>query len=311
MKIITVTLAPSYDRSIILTSTLKKGGFNMIKSSTCQPGGKGVNCSRTINVLGGKTTPYIICGGENGERLEMQLREEKISPVIIKSKYNTRACIKVLDSEGNCTTIDEEPISCEEEADAMIKKIMEDIEAKGVPEYILLCGSIPKGIAPDTYRKWITLFRNIGSKVYLDAKGVALREGIKASPALIKPNINEFCEFIGRITFDKKEIMYECQKIYKQYGTEVLCSLGDKGAVFVGADGNYLVQVPEIFQQSFAGAGDCLLSAFTYSKSLGSNTETALQFASAAACAKIALERSFPSYAEAAKYYSKIILRKL
>ena len=52
--IVTVTINPAIDRTIEVDS-LKRGSLNIIKRTVYDAGGKGINVSKTIKALGGKS----------------------------------------------------------------------------------------------------------------------------------------------------------------------------------------------------------------------------------------------------------------
>ena len=56
---------------------------------------------------------------------------------------------------------------------------------------VALAGSLPKGAPKDTYYTWVESCKKAGAKVFLDADGELLAEGLKAAPYLVKPNNDE------------------------------------------------------------------------------------------------------------------------
>ena len=70
----------------------------------------------------------------------------------------------------------------------MIQKLDEKLNQGDI---LVLAGSIPAGISPDIYKELTIRYKEKGVKVFLDADGESFAEGIKASPYLIKPNIDE------------------------------------------------------------------------------------------------------------------------
>ena len=65
--IYTVTLNPAVDISIHVKKTLKAGGVNKSTSLRTDPGGKGVNVSKTLKVLGRKSVICTAICGDDGE----------------------------------------------------------------------------------------------------------------------------------------------------------------------------------------------------------------------------------------------------
>jgi len=157
-------------------------------------------------------------------------------------------------------------------------------------------GSIPGGLDRGLYREIISMFADSPVRFILDADGEALRTGLEGSPWLIKPNAHELSELIGyEITGrDAKEKAVAAAKasrrIWAQYGTNVLCTLGADGAVFTGEEGAYYVNAPHVTLRGFTGAGDTFLASFVFAyEKNGHDIESALCFASSAAAAKVEL----------------------
>ena len=63
----------------------------------------------------------------------------------------------------------------------------------------------------------------------LDVDGEALRQGIKALPNVIKPNIHELSELVGRELKELDEIVAAAREINRQGVEIVLVSMGAKG----------------------------------------------------------------------------------
>ena len=66
----TITLNPSIDQHI-LVHDLVKDDTNRAKSMTDTAGGKGINVSKVVRELGGRTRAYALLGGFPGEYLKI------------------------------------------------------------------------------------------------------------------------------------------------------------------------------------------------------------------------------------------------
>ncbi len=65
-------------------------------------------------------------------------------------------------------------------------------------DWFALAGSLPKGVEPGYCARLISLLKAKGKQVIFDCSGVALTEGIKAAPTLVKPNLEELEQWAGR-----------------------------------------------------------------------------------------------------------------
>ncbi len=72
--IITVTMNPAIDKTVEIDKLLP-GGLNRIKKVEYDAGGKGINVSKTIRELGGKSIATGFLGGNGGKTIEALLCE--------------------------------------------------------------------------------------------------------------------------------------------------------------------------------------------------------------------------------------------
>jgi 1-phosphofructokinase len=72
--IITVTMNPAIDKTVDIEA-FNYGGLNRISSVVLDPGGKGINVSKTIRHLGGKTVATGFLGGTGGVIIKNALKE--------------------------------------------------------------------------------------------------------------------------------------------------------------------------------------------------------------------------------------------
>ena len=130
---------------------------------------------------------------------------------------------------------------------------------------VVLAGSLPAGVPTDFYARLIEIAHQVSIPIYLDSSGEALKRGLEARPALIKPNQKEFAELAGSELKTVKETLLAAQKISIQYETTVIVSLGDAGAVGVFRSLMYHALPPPVEFVSAVGSGDCLLAGIIFS----------------------------------------------
>ena len=93
---------------------------------------------------------------------------------------------------------------------------------------MVLAGSLPKGAPQDTYRVWTSACKKAGARVFLDADGALLAEGLKAAPYLIKPNDDELSRLAGKKLETIEELTAEGQKLLESGIERVVISLGGR-----------------------------------------------------------------------------------
>lgn len=300
MKIATLTLNPCIDKTLYFNRAFQTGELNRAAYAMINAGGKGINVARIYRRLGIRASAYGFSGGAVGELLCTLLAKEDIRSVFCETSCDTRMCIKLIDADGVCTEANEAggPILDGEYAALKTQLLGFLAECKrGGEEGILFAGgSIPAGLDRGLYREIISMFAGSTVRFILDADGEALKTGLEGSPWLIKPNVFELSglvgyEITGRDAMEKATAAAKAsRRIYAQYGTNVLCTLGADGAVFTGEDGSFYVNAPHVAMRGFTGAGDTFLASFVFAyEKNGHDIESALCFASSAAAAKVEL----------------------
>lgn len=72
--IVTVTMNPAIDKTVDIGEFIY-GGLNRVTSVESDPGGKGINVSKTIKYLGGESIATGFIGGNGGNIIENSLKE--------------------------------------------------------------------------------------------------------------------------------------------------------------------------------------------------------------------------------------------
>ena len=145
----------------------------------------------------------------------------------------------------------------------------------------MLAGSLPKGVAPDYCARLIRLLKAKGKQVIFDCSGLALSEGIKAAPTLIKPNLEELSQWAGRPIKTLSE-QAECARALQAQGiAHVVISNGADGLVWFGPDAVWQAIPPRMQVVSTVGAGDSLVAGLAHGLSLGWAPEQTLRLATA------------------------------
>ena len=283
----TITMNPCLDRREYLND-FQIGKTNRSYKTTETVGGKGINVSRELilmqDLFKSSVRTVTFAGGATGERLKALLQEELgvkegvTGLTVLPSAYDTRICTKLITPSG-VTEINEEGRLSEEECNALAE-VIADIVASDSPQVVFLCGSFPQGVEINVENSLITLLEGCGIPVVVDTSGRALVESLVASPSLIKPNENELCDLHGGAFAREEERVEFCKEIYVDNHTEVLCTLGEKGALFVGAEGVFRILSHKISGCDPTGAGDAFLAAFCYAKyAEAKSAKEALDFA--------------------------------
>ncbi|MBE6688668.1 MAG: 1-phosphofructokinase family hexose kinase [Ruminococcaceae bacterium] len=311
MTISTLTLNPALDRSMIFED-FRAGQLNRAMSSVTTVGGKGINVSRVLNACGVQTVAYGFYGGQNGETMQRMLETEGVSYNFTRTRAETRMNIKLLTTGGEATEASESggPVTADE-LDELLTKLDYHFRNQK-PHCFVISGSAPRGIDVSVYGKIVNNARENGIKTVLDCDREALKQGISASPYLIKPNLFELEQYAGRKLLCIEEIINFTLRLHRETGIKILLTLAEKGAMYIGHEGVYTVSSPKVQMRGFTGAGDSFLAAFLSSYEDGGSIETALRHASSFAAAKVELEGTkIPDVSGKTKYFDVIKVEKI
>lgn len=283
--IYTVTLNPALDKTAQVPSfTLDQ--VNRVAELRVDPGGKGINVSKVVSKLGGKSLALAVLGGNTGQAIASMLAEQGIEVLAFDPKGETRTNLKVVDEKLDTHTDINEPGPTVSQAflDDMLSKLVSMI-SKG--DIVCLSGSLPKGAAADTYKTWTAACKQTGAKVFLDADGDKLVSGLEAAPYLTKPNEIELGAILGR-ELDSDAKVAEAARELSERGVEfVAVSMGGSGGVFA-KDGRIVRGVsPKVRVGSTVGAGDSVVAALAFAEEQGMGLEETVRLAMATGAANV------------------------
>lgn len=259
--IATVTLNPSLDEWIHLPS-LAIGQLNRATGFARYPGGKGLNVSRVVHELGGRTTAFAFAGGEDGSILRKRTRELAIPHEFIDVGGSTRNNYKIRTADPRALTeINTQGPSIPR---AALLRLERRLVSFPVPRCFVLSGSLPPGVPPSIYQRWIRRFRGRRIPTVLDTSGRALALGLAARPWLIKPNRQEAEELLKRRLDSVGRLAQAAQALRERGAALVILSMGGEGALLACADPRmtWLARPPAVRVDSAVGAGDSMVGGF-------------------------------------------------
>jgi len=279
-KIVTVTLNPALDKTVIVES-MKLGGLNRIQDMRTDAGGKGINVAKVLKRFEAEAVAWGFSGGAQGRTLEEKLRKEAIPFDFLEAEGETRTNLKIVDESSGLTTELNEPGF--KANDALLADFEAYFEAHvGEAAVAVLGGSLPPGAPQSFYRRLIEIANAKGVRVILDADGEALREGIEAQPYALKPNIHELEALFGERFLTMEKLRDAAATLIRGSTRCVLVSMGEKGSLLI-REGEALRAVPFPIQpRSTVGAGDSMVAAMAYGFVQGLSTEELARWTSAA-----------------------------
>ena len=280
--IYTITLNPALDRTLWIQK-VRDDVSNRILEEKSFAGGKSVDVSKVLKNLGVDNIALGFVGGFAGRELEGRLLNEGIETDFVRVSGETRTNI-IIHETGTGKQLAFNARGPEIKPDELMQFI-EQLEKLPCGDVVAIGGSIPLGVSPEIYRKIISLVKKCQAKVVLDVDGEALRQGIKALPNVIKPNIHELSELAGRELNGLDDVVSAAKSINLQGVEIVLVSMGAKGILLVSDDQQYLAVPPNVNVESTIGAGDSSVAGFVSGLVQGKDLKQCLIYAVAAGTA--------------------------
>ena len=254
----TITLNPSLDQHLTVDG-LVVDGPNRWSRLHRYAGGKGIDVSRAIHEMGGRTTAYGFIGGAVGRAVEIFLDEEGVPFSFTPIKGETRTNFIITDSQTNHQTrIDAPGPYITKDEFARFQRKMQRIRPS--PDLIVVGGSAPPGIPNNVYYTTTIEAKGFGVRTILDADAQWLAEGVKAKPYLVKPNVREAEGLLNRELPDETAIIKAARDIVEM-GIEIaVISRGKDGIIAATKDAVLKAVPPEVKVKSTVGAGDCTIA---------------------------------------------------
>ncbi len=265
-KILTITLNPAVDVRYSIDN-FSFGNVNRTKEIEKNAGGKGINVSRIINILGGDVLATGIIGGFTGQLFLKKLNKNFIKNDFLITDYETRTCVAIVakNIEG-ITEILEAGDGDFEVSNHFKDKFLNILKDKTI-KIICASGSLLKGIDPLLYNYLIEESHKQGIKFILDTSGKTLLSGIRAKPFLIKPNKEELEFVLNKKLETEVDIINAAKDLISRGAENVIVTLGSNGALFITADKIYRGTFPKVIVKNTVGSGDSTVGGFAYALS--------------------------------------------
>ncbi|NJW52525.1 1-phosphofructokinase family hexose kinase [Salinimicrobium oceani] len=272
--IITLTANPALD---IYSTTPKLVPNEKLR---CQlpilnPGGGGINVSRVIKRLGGKSTAVYAKGGHTGKLFSDLLSKEGIDedPVLVKN--DLRQNFSITETSSNELYRFGFP-GAELESDEY-EALLEKVDQCKSGSFLVASGSLPPGAPNDFYARAAARANKCGLKFILDTSGRSYRGVLEEGVYLLKPNKNELQDLTGKVAETREEQKAQLLELLNRYSIHIIVlSLGAEGAIVASHGKVRHYQAPKVEHVSSIGAGDSMVAGMVYSLANGNSIEKAV-----------------------------------
>ncbi len=282
--IVTLTMNPSIDVAWEVDDMVP---IRKLRASPGRPdpGGGGINASRVIHELGGPTIAVYLAGNMTGEFLRNRLEGWAFDRRLIHTQGYTRvsAVIYERSSGQEYRIVPPGPELTDSEWQAAID-IIEELDA----DWLILTGSLPRGVPADFYGRVAKRAREHGIKVVLDTSGRPLFEALQEGVHVVKPNQRELENLLGHKAPERDDQEALCRQLIDEGRAEIVAlSLGADGALLVWRDGSRFLGSPKVDVKSAVGAGDSFVGALTLGLAQNRDLEDAFALAVATGAATV------------------------
>ncbi len=284
MKILTLTLNPAIDVHCTLAS-FRAEHENIADVTDREAGGKGVNISRALQVLGVPNTALLLTGEENAASFVQTLTDFGLDVAEIRLPGRIRENITIHPQDAPETRLSFTGFAVDAAVSARVAAYVRDNIGAG--DVLTVTGSLPRGMHKEDVTAIMTEARDRGARVVLDSRSFTTQDMLSIRPWLVKPNEDELAAFCGLSAITDADVRRVAQDWQAQGIENVMVSLGARGAVLACADGYFTVPAPKINPLSTIGAGDSSLAGFIAAFAAGKSAQGCLRSAVAvgsAAC---------------------------
>ncbi|ASJ10662.1 hypothetical protein A3L12_04795 [Thermococcus sp. P6] len=292
--ILSVAMNPAIDKTFFVEE-LKLGATNRAVNVAMSIGGKGINVAKNARALGAEVTVVGFIGEKRRFVFEDYLSSLKIKhDFVVIPQVDVRENIKLIETNtGMLTEINEWGPEVSKQLFEVVKQKISRYSKRA--DVTVLSGSLPQGLPVSAYKEIIAEIRE-NTKVILDASGDALKHGIKASPFMIKPNLQEFSQLLGRNFEELDEIVAAAKELMNEYRINIICvSMGARGSITLTSDGAYYAEpLHSEDVKTSVGAGDALVAGFAYALEKSLDIDDAIKIATATASASLKSEDTGP-----------------
>jgi len=275
MQVITVTLSPVFDKTLWIRN-FSIGKTFLASQSETYAGGKGVNVSRALLNFSIRTTATGILGDEGKDTYRRLLDADGIEHAFFITRGPVRTNITVVSPEtGRETHLREKGLSVHNSVLLEFAGKLQELKDKSINEFaaglhekivsrfpvlFIFAGGLPTGLSQHTYRELIETVTEWKCPSILDASGEAFREGVRAAPLLIKPNMREVGDALGFLPSSNTDFIKAVETFHNMGTERVMISRGKDGIVY--SCGNGILEARLVIKHPIntVGSGDCAVA---------------------------------------------------
>jgi 1-phosphofructokinase family hexose kinase len=257
MGIYTLTPNPVLDLGGIVDKLIPNEKSYVHNETRC-PGGNGINAARILHRLGSPVTLTGFLGGGVGQELRLLLNQESLNHKFINIQGSTRIGITVSEKDSHLQTRLSFPGPMIQSPERMA--LFEFFSKIKKPAIVVIGGSLPDGISVRDLQEIINLCQSKNIFTIVDCPAPILKKILARETLMIKPNLHEFQEAVGRKLRSAESVVREARKFSKKIPLICVSSV-EQGALLVTPRFAWYGEIPKVKIRSVVGAGDSMVGA--------------------------------------------------
>ena len=257
--VITITLNPLVDKTFYVDK-LVPGSSHRVNKGNDIVGGKGINVSRTVRNLGGKTIALTFIGGNIGSELADLIKMEGISSILIRTRSSTRLQVSLLDKSNNEPTFfiaQNEGVNLEE-LETLKFELSNILSNQSGKHILVISGSAPAGKMDKSICEIINIANKINVLTILDSYGKAFEFGLSEKPFMVKQNRKEAEAYIRNNLYSQDKMLDYLKRLFDA-GIKFPIITAGRERIYAGYNGNYWKLIPpKVKVVNPTGSGDAM-----------------------------------------------------
>lgn len=291
-EILILGLNPAWQRLFFLDK-FTPGEVHRISKVEEYASGKGINCGRVLQLLGGNPLLMHFLGSEHGSRIFDELSACGIQQAPVWIKNPTRICTTIVSAGESTELIEPSPVLSDGENDDFLQTLN---DYWGSTQYVALCGTFPGNFNIEKFSS----LDFTGKKIFVDAVD-HIEPWLEKGVELLKINMQEYCKLLDNLGIPQ---VLSSPQFWKMSATAVLERMPIKNLVvtdkespvraFRLQEGKFQgIQVlpPTIQVKNSVGAGDSFFAGWLHADGLGLSFEECLAKATAVSVARCEVDR--------------------
>ncbi len=256
-RIYTLTPNPALDLNGVVTR-LVENEKNYVFEEKRYAGGNAINAAQVIASLDCPVTASGFIGGAVGEQVKKLIAQANIKTDFVNVSEETRVNITVSNQETHKQTrlsFMGPHLSLNEK-----QKLFKKITKLQSGTLLILGGSFPPNFLLRDAKTILKMAHKKKIPCIVDVPSKDLKKILSSRPLMIKPNLFEFQELVGKQLSSIPQIIKAAQKLLKK--SPIICiSSVNKGSLLITSDKVLFASGPRVPVKSTVGAGDSMVGA--------------------------------------------------